>query len=315
MAKVLVTGGGGFIGSHLVDAFLAQGDEVSVFDNFSTGSKDNLSHVRGRIQVIEEDLRDFQAIAEACKGIDFVVHQAALGSVPRSIDNPRATHEVNATGTLNALVAAKEAGVKRFVHASSSSIYGDTPELPKRETMAFHPKSPYALSKVAAEEYTRIFFEVYGMETIALRYFNVFGPRQSPRAAYAAVIPLFTEAILEGRAPKINGDGKHTRDFTYVENVVFANVCATQAPKAALGRAYNIGANGQYSLIDLVAEINKAAGKTVEPEFGPPRPGDVVHSFADVHLAKEMLGYEVKVPFAEGIRRTVEYHQQMMALS
>jgi len=305
MPRTLVTGGAGFIGSHLVDALLARGDDVVVYDNFSNGRKENLVHVMNRIKLYEADIRDSQTLKTAMKGVDYVLHEAALGSVPRSIADPFTTNEVNITGTLNVLIAARDAGVKRLVNASSSSVYGDTPELPKHEQMPFRPKSPYALTKVAAEEYTRLFFEVYQLESISLRYFNVFGPRQDPRGPYAAVIPLFVEAILEGRSPKINGEGQHSRDFTYVDNVVKLNLLALQAPKEACGRAYNGGIDGQITLLELVDAINKATGKNVKPTFGPARAGDVEHSRASIKAAKEMLGYEPVVSFAEGIKKTV----------
>jgi nucleoside-diphosphate-sugar epimerase len=309
MAKTLVTGGAGFIGSHLVDALLARGDEVVVYDNLATGSKENIEHVKGRITFFEEDIRDPQALAHAMKGVDYVLHEAALGSVPRSIADPALSNEVNITGTLNVLIAARDAGVKRLVHASSSSIYGDSDVHPKHEGLPFKPKSPYALNKVAAEEYCRIFFDAYGFETIALRYFNVFGPRQSPKGAYAAVIPLFVEAILNGRRPRINGDGKHSRDFTYVDNVVQANLKALGAPASAAGKAYNAGAGGEYSLLQLVAAINEATGQNIEPEFGPERAGDIKHSNASIDRARAAFGYEPNVTFEEGIRRTVKHHQ------
>jgi nucleoside-diphosphate-sugar epimerase len=259
-------------------------------------------------------MRDFDALKRAMTGLDHVFHEAALASVPRSINDPVPTHEVNCTGTLNALVAARDTGIKRFVFASSSSIYGDSPELPKRETMPFRPKSPYALSKVAAEEYVRIFHETYGLETVALRYFNVFGPGQSPEGAYAAVVPLFTESIILGRSPLINGDGLHSRDFTYIDNVVHANLLALDARGEALGKAYNVGTGVSYTLLDLVEEISTAAGKKANPEFGPARAGDVQHSNASIEAGQRFLGYSVLVPFAEGIKRTVEHFQQKAAV-
>jgi nucleoside-diphosphate-sugar epimerase len=309
MAKTLITGGAGFIGGHLVDELLRRGDEVVVFDDYSTAPKENLDRVRNSIQIIEGDVRDADALLKAMKGVDYVLHEAALGSVPRSVRDPQSTHGVVCTGTLNALVAARDNGVKRFVHASSSSVYGDTPELPKRETMPFRPKSPYALSKVAAEEYVRLFHEVYGLETVALRYFNVFGPRQNPVGAYAAVVPLFAKAILAGESPVIHGDGSQSRDFTYVENVVLANMLAIKAPKEALGRPYNIGAGGQISLLELVQALAKEIGVSARPTFGPRRTGDIDHSNASIEEASKMLGYSVKVGFEEGIRRTLDWYR------
>lgn len=315
MARILVTGGAGFIGGHLVRALLKRGDEVIVYDNFATAPRENLDSVKDEVTIIEADMRDFDALKQAFKGVDHVMHQAALASVPRSINDPQSTHDVNCTGTLNALVAARDTGVKRFVFASSSSIYGDSPELPKRETMPFRPKSPYALSKVAAEEYVRIFHETYGLETVALRYFNVFGPGQSPQGAYAAVVPLFSESIILGRSPIINGDGLISRDFTFVENVVHANLLALDARGEALGHAYNVGTGVSHTLIELVEEIGSAAGKKATPKFGPERAGDVLHSNASIEAGQRMLGYKVLVPFSEGIKQTVEYFQQTAAVS
>lgn len=308
MPKTLVTGGAGFIGSHLVDALLAEGHEVAVLDNFATGSRENLRHLAGKVCIHETDIRDLDALHRAMEGAEFVLHQAALGSVPRSIADPRTSNDVNITGTLNVLIAARDAGVKRLTFASSSSVYGDTPELPKHEGMPFRPKSPYALTKVCAEEYCRVFYQVYGLETIALRYFNVFGPRQNPKGPYAAVIPLFCESIAAGKPPRINGDGKHSRDFTFIQNVVHANLLALKAPSSAVGRAYNCGAGGQFTLLELVDAICKATGKSVQPEFGEPRPGDVEHSCASIEDARKGFGYEPVVGFDEGIRRTVEYY-------
>ena len=310
MPKTLVTGGAGFIGSHLVDALLARGHEVAVYDNFSNGRRENIAPNLTRIELFEEDIRDLPTLRRAMAGVDYVLHEAALGSVPRSIEDPATSNDINVTGTLNVLIAARDAGVKRLVNASSSSIYGDSQELPKHERMAFKPKSPYALTKVAAEEYTRIFFESYGLETISLRYFNVFGPRQDPSGPYAAVIPLFVEAILEDRQPRINGDGRHSRDFTYIDNVVSLNLLALEAPRGACGKPYNGGIEGQFTLLQLVAEINKALGKHIDPTFGPPRAGDVEHSCASIDAAKEALAYKPIVGFEEGIRRTVDAYRQ-----
>ena len=311
MARVLITGGAGFIGSHLVDACLSRGDEVVVFDNFATGRPSNIAHVKDQICLVQADLRDFEAVRGAMKGVDYIFHEGALGSVPRSIADPITSNDVNIGGTLNVLVAARDAGVKRLVFAGSSSIYGDSPELPKRETMPFGAKSPYGLTKVAGEEYLRLFWETYQFETITLRYFNVFGPRQDPEGAYAAVIPIFVEAILDGRAPRINGTGSVSRDFTYIDNVVQANLKALEAPVSAVGRSYNAGAGGQYSLLQLVDAINRAAGKDIAPEFGPVRAGDIEHSHAAIDAARSALGYDPKVSFEEGIARTVEFHRSI----
>ena len=308
MPRTLITGGAGFIGSHLVDACLAEGHEVAVYDNFSNGRLSNIEHILDRIDLFECDLRNLQDVRRAMEGVDYVLHQGALGSVPRSIDDPITSNAVNVGGTLNVLVAAKEAGVKRLVLAGSSSVYGDTLELPKHEGMPLRPKSPYALTKVACEEYFRVFWEVYGLETMTLRYFNVFGPRQNPKAAYAAVIPLFIDAILDGRKPIINGSGLISRDFTYVENAVLANLRALAAPKEAVGRSYNAGAGGEFTLLQLIEEINRSAGTKIEPEFGPARTGDVEHSRSSIEAASKAFGYEPKVSFAEGVARTVAYH-------
>ena len=292
MPKYLITGGAGFIGSHIVDALVERGEEVVVFDDLSNGRLENIAHHGDKVQFIKADLRDLSALQEAMQGVDFVSHQGALGSVPRSIAAPLPTHEVNATGTLNVLVAAKDAGVKRVVYASSSSVYGANPTMPKVETLPTLPISPYALSKLTAEEYCRIFTLVYGLETVALRYFNVFGPRQRPDSQYAAVIPKFIDAMRQGERPVINGDGTQSRDFTYVTNNVRANLLAFEAPaEKVAGQAFNIACNGQFSLLDLVAELNTLLGTHLEPEFRAERAGDVKHSRADVSAAADALGY------------------------
>ena len=308
MPKYLITGGAGFIGSHIVDALVERGEEVVVFDDLSNGRLENIAHHGNKVQFIKGDLRDLQALEQAMQGVDFVSHQGALGSVPRSIANPIATHNVNATGTLNVLQAAKEARVKRVVYSSSSSVYGDTPTLPKVETMPTKPISPYALSKLTAEEYCRIFTLVYGLETVALRYFNVFGPRQRPDSQYAAVIPKFIDAMLHGQQPIINGDGKHSRDFTYVTNNVQANLRAFEAPSEQVsGRVMNIACDDQISLLELVSGINHILNTVIEPEFISERPGDVQHSRASIYLAQELLGYQPKVSFREGLKKTVNH--------
>lgn len=310
MSRYLVTGGAGFIGSHIVDALVSRGDEVVVLDNLSTGRPENLAH-RREVEVVEGDLRNPETVRRAMRGVEFVSHQGALGSVPRSVDNPIATHEVNATGTLNVLVAAREAGVKRVVFASSSSVYGDTPTLPKLETMPTAPLSPYAVSKLAAEEYCRVFHRVYGLETVALRYFNVFGPRQRPDSQYAAVIPRFVDAVLANRPPQINGDGRQSRDFTFVANNVLANLLAFDAPGPLVaGQRFNIACDDQISLLELVEKINTIASRRVEPIFGPERAGDVRHSRAGIEAAREALGYRPTVAFDEGLTITVRASQE-----
>jgi len=304
--KVLVTGGAGFIGSNIVDALVARGDKVVVLDNLVTGKIANIEHNRDKIEYIYGDIRDLDKVREAVRGVEVVCHQAALGSVPRSIADPLATNEVNITGTLNVLIAAKDAGVRRVTYASSSSIYGDTPELPKHEGIRPNPRSPYALTKLAAEEYLRIFYQVYGLETIALRYFNVFGPRQDPDGPYAAVIPLFITSALENKSPTIHGDGTQSRDFTYVANVVHANLLAFDASSKAAGRAYNIALGGQMTLLELFNGIKRLTGATVDPIFEPPRAGDVKHSCAAIDLAVEWLKFSPVVSFEKGLAMTVE---------
>jgi UDP-glucose 4-epimerase len=304
----LVTGGAGFIGSHIVDALLAAGHPVRVLDNFATGRRENLGHVMDRIELIEGDIRDEAAVGRAMQRVECVFHQAALPSVPRSMSDPKTTHEVNATGTLNVLIAARDAGVKRVVYASSSSVYGDTPELPKREDMTPRPRSPYAVSKLAGEQYCRAFCYGYGLETVCLRYFNVFGPRQAPDSQYAAAIPLFIASLLNGNHVRIYGDGRQTRDFTFVANVVQANLLAATAPKAA-GAVCNIAGGAQTSLLALLSALEELTGKQADPVHEPPRPGDVRDSLADLQAAKQILGYQVTTPLLDGLRETVRWFQ------
>lgn len=305
--RALVTGGAGFIGSHLVDGLLEAGHAVTVLDNLATGLRSNLNHCIERIRFIEGDIRRLETVRDAVLEQDWVFHQAALGSVPRSVADPITSNAVNVEGTLNMLVASKDARVKRFLYASSSSVYGDTPTLPKIETMLTKPLSPYALTKLTAEEYCRIFYQVYGLETVALRYFNVFGERQRPDSQYAAVIPKFITAILSDQAPVINGDGHHSRDFTYVSNNVHANLLAANASaKNVAGKAFNIACNHQFSLLELVQTINQVLGKDIKPIFLAPRLGDVKHSRAGIDAAKEALEYEPLIQFVEGIEKTVK---------
>ncbi|MGW8267248.1 MAG: SDR family oxidoreductase [Longimicrobiales bacterium] len=307
-ASYLVTGGAGFIGSHLVENLLAGGARVRVLDDFSTGRRENLAPFVGRIELVEGDITDFPTCCAATEGVNIVFHQAALPSVPRSIEDPARSHEVNATGTLNVLLAAREAGAKRVVYASSSSAYGDTPTLPKREDQTPSPRSPYAVAKLTGEQYCRSFPGVFGLEAVALRYFNVFGPRQDPTSAYAAVIPLFARAALEGRSPTINGDGEQTRDFTYIENVVLANLLAASSPAQKVsGEVFNVGCGNRISINDLWREIRTAVGGTVDAVHGPPRPGDVRDSLADLTHLRERTGFQVRVDLKEGIERTVAW--------
>ncbi len=306
MDRYLVTGGAGFIGSHLVDALVRRGDSVRVFDNFSSGVAQNLAAVRDQIEVIEGDLRDREAVRRAVEGVDVILHQGALPSVQRSIEDPLATHAVNVDGTLYLLMAAHEAGVRRVVLASSSSVYGDSPTLPKHEGMPPDPRSPYAVSKLAAESYALAWTASFGLPTIALRYFNVYGPRQSANSDYAAVIPRFVTRMLRGQPPIIYGDGLQSRDFTYVEDVVAANLLAAAAP-AEVNGAFNVAAGGRYTLLDLVAALNRILGTDLAPEHAPARAGEVRHSQADISRAGEVLGFEPATPFDEGLARTVAF--------
>jgi UDP-glucose 4-epimerase len=312
MAHYLVTGGAGFIGSHIAEKLVAGGQEVRVFDNFSTGKRENIASFSDRCSIVEGDLRDAAAVDGAVRGVDFVIHQAALASVPRSINDPVSTNEVNVQGTLNLLVAAKKHGVKRFVYASSSSVYGDSPTLPKEEGLPTNPKSPYAVSKLAGEMYCLSFSEVYGMPTTSLRYFNVFGPRQDPESQYAAVIPLFVTALLAGKRPIIFGDGEQSRDFTYVDNVVSANVLAA-ASNLPGGRVYNVACGERFALNSLYRELNNLVGVKIDPVFEPPRAGDVKHSQASVRAIEKDLGYRTIVPFADGLKRTVQWYREAAA--
>lgn len=311
----LVTGGAGFIGSNLTEVLLGKGHRVRVLDNFLTGKRENLAGLAERygdaFDLVEGDLRDTAVVSRAVKDVRYILHQGALPSVPRSVADPALSNEINVGGTVNLLLAARDAGVKRVVFAASSSAYGDTPELPKRESMAPNPKSPYAAQKLAGEHYMRIFFEVYGLETVCLRYFNVFGPRQDPASMYAAVIPRFITAVLSGEPPTIYGDGGQTRDFTYIENVVQANLRACEAPKSACGKVVNIACGERISLLSILEVIYRQADRRVEPRFEPSRPGDVRDSLADITLARELLGYDPKVPFAEGLSRTFDFFRKV----
>jgi len=306
----LVTGGAGFIGSNIVEHLIGQGSSVRVFDNFSSGKRDNVRPFADRAEIVEGDLHDPRSIQQAVTGVRFVLHLGAMPSVIRSVEDPGATHEANVTGTLNLLLAARTAGVRRVVFTSSSSVYGDTPTLPKREEMTPSPLSPYAVHKITGEYYCRIFWQLYGLETLSLRYFNVFGPRQDPQSQYAAVIPRFITAILNDQSPTIYGDGQQTRDFSHIENIIDANVLACQAPKEALGESFNIACGGRISLLDLVDTVNKIVGKNVKPKFDPPRPGDILHSQADISKAEKLLKWKPRVSFADGIAKTIAWYQR-----
>jgi len=301
----LVTGGAGFIGSHLVDELLRRGHAVRVLDNFATGRRENIAHVSDAIELIEGDIQSYERVHNAARGADYVIHEAALPSVPRSIQDPLTTHQVNTTGTLNVLLAARDGGVKRVVIASSSSVYGANHLLPKREDMMLLPISPYGVTKLAAERYCRAFSEVYGLETVALRYFNVFGPRQNPYSQYSAVIPKFIDLAMSGQRLTIDGDGTQTRDFTYVRNVVEGTLAAATAPQAS-GHAMNVACGASTSLLELVDTIGRVLGESVQYDFAPERVGDIHDSYADVSLARELLGFEPKVGPEDGIKLMVE---------
>lgn len=307
MGSYLVTGGAGFIGSNVVEELVRRGEDVRVFDNFSTGRRSNLEPFLGSIEMMEGDLRDPQAVRAAMSGVRYVLHLAALPSVIRSVEDPITTNDINITGTLHLLLAARDAGVERVVLASSSSVYGDTLELPKRESMLPCPLSPYALSKLAGEHYCRMFHDLYGLKTFALRYFNVFGPRQDPNSYYAAVIPLFIQALAEGRQPTIYGDGGQTRDFTYVTDVVAANLRCCEAPADAAGGVYNVARGGRLSILHLAEQLAAAMGRKLAPVFLPARRGDVRDSQADSTLARQRLGWTPVVTLEEGLKRTVAW--------
>jgi len=304
--RALVTGGGGFIGSHLSERLLREGHEVRVLDNFATGRRENLLALENELEVVEGDIQSYERVNTAVRGCDLVFHQAALPSVPRSVQDPLTSNAANVIGTLNVLLAARDSDVGRVVFASSSSVYGANPTLPKDESLATAPISPYAVAKLAGEGYCRSFAYVYGLETVALRYFNVFGPRQDPLSQYAAVIPNFILAMLEGNSPTVHGDGEQTRDFTYIDNVVDANLLAMTADGVS-GKAYNVACGERYSLNQLIQLIREVTGQDVEAEFTDSRPGDVPHSMADISLARNELGYEPAVTFEDGVRNTVEH--------
>jgi len=311
MAQFVVTGGGGFIGSNLVESILAKGDRVRVLDNFATGRRSNLEAAEawakaggGAFEMFEGDIRDLATCRRAISGCDYVLHQAAIPSVQRSVKDPIGSNEVNVAGTLNLLVAARDEKVKRFVMASSSSLYGESETLPKVETMAPAPISPYGLQKLAGETYCGIFHRLYGLPAIALRYFNVFGPRQDPGSEYSAVIPKFISAIKRGQTPTIYGDGEQTRDFSYIANVVQANLKACEAGPAAHGGAFNIACGERISLNELVAILAGFAGRPVQASYAPHRPGDIKHSLAGIDRAKDLLGYRPAVSVRDGLRKT-----------
>lgn len=305
--RYLVTGGAGFIGSNLVERLLQNGEKVRVIDNFATGKKQNLEHFNDQIEFVNGDIRYLNTVMEAMNGVDYVLHQAALPSVPRSVETPLESNDVNTNGTLNLLYAAKEAGIKRFVYAASSSAYGESPTLPKVETMQTSPLSPYAVNKLSGEYNCKAFYNVYGLETVAIRYFNIYGPRQDPGSYYSAVIPKFIKMMLSNIAPTIHGDGEQSRDFTYIENVLNANLLACKAPKKACGKVMNIACGERITLNKLVSELTSLLNVNIEAIHGEPRAGDIKDSLADVSLAKELIGYEPKVLVDEGLKRTVDW--------
>ena len=310
----LVTGGAGFIGSNICEALIDMGYTVRCLDNLSTGKYENIEPLTAndRFTFIKGDIRDLDICMEATKGADYVLNQAAWGSVPRSIEMPLLYEEINIRGTLNMMEAARQNGVKKFVYASSSSVYGDSTILPKKEGQEGKVLSPYALTKKVDEEYGRLYKELYGLDTYGLRYFNVFGRRQNPEGMYAAVIPKFIRQLLHGEVPTINGDGRQSRDFTYIDNVIEANLRACQAPAEAAGQAYNIGAGGRLFLIDIYNHLCKALEKDVEPNYGPPRKGDVRDSNADISKARELLGYDPEYDFEKGIALAIDWYKEYL---
>jgi len=305
----LITGGAGFIGSHIAERLVRDGHNVRVLDDLSSGHLVNLASMRDSVEFIEGDIRNTQVVNEAVKGAYVVFHEAALGSVPRSVADPVTTHQVNITGTLNVFLASRDAGVRRVVYASSSSVYGETPVLPKREDMSPQPLSPYALSKLAGEHYASVFKHVYNFEIVSLRYFNIFGPRQDPESQYAAVIPRFITALLNGKAPVVYGDGLQSRDFTFVDNVVNANLLAAEADGIA-GEAFNVACGGRYTLLDLLTKTKEILGSDIKPVHEAARAGDVRDSQASIEAAQKAFGYRVSVDFAEGLEKTIDWYKQ-----
>ncbi|MCA9106502.1 MAG: SDR family oxidoreductase [Planctomycetales bacterium] len=311
MAIALVTGGAGFIGSHLAEALCESGHQVRVLDNLASGNLQNLEAIRSEIQFFQGSVADPEIVAQAIKGAELVFHQAALASVPASVDNPVASHEACATGTVVVLDAARRAGVKRVVFAASSSCYGDQPTLAKRESDPLAPLSPYAAAKIASEFYLRAFHETYGLETVGLRYFNVFGPRQDPDSPYSAVIPIFMTRMLEGKSPIVYGDGQQSRDFTFVANVVQANILASSVPGVG-GRIFNIANGASTTLMTLIDELNRLLEISIPAEHAPPRIGDVKDSMADITLARRDLGYDPRIDFRQGLERSIDYYKWLV---
>jgi len=309
MAVYVVTGGGGFIGSHIVEELLRRNETVRVIDNFSTGKWENVEPFEGGAEIIEADIAEGKKLLRFLKGADFVIHQAAIPSVPKSILDPVKSHHANVNGTLQLLNASREANVRRVVYASSSSVYGDSPTLPKHEGMMPNPLSPYGAQKLFAEIYCQVFSRAYGLETVSLRYFNVFGPRQDSTSQYSGVLALFIPAVLQSKRPTIYGDGLQSRDFTYVQNVVEANLLACTVPGVA-GQVFNVACGDRITVNSMLQQINKITGKDIAPIYADPRPGDIKHSQADITRAKEHLGYQPKISFEEGLRNTIEWYRK-----
>jgi nucleoside-diphosphate-sugar epimerase len=314
--NALVTGGAGFIGSHLVDLFLAEGWRVRIFDNLSTGRRENIAHLKNepRVELIEGDLRQPTQIAAACRGIDVISHQAALPSVPVSVADPVGTHQSNIDGTFNLLMAARDAGVRRVIYAASSSAYGDSPVSPKVETILPQPKSPYAIHKLVGEYYMKVFNDQWGVQTVSLRYFNVFGPRQDPKSQYAAAVPGLLTPMLSGQAPTVYGDGLQSRDFTYIDNVAQANFLAATVGQVN-GEVVNVACGRQVTLLQMVEAMNAMLGTNLKPIHQPDRPGDVKHSLADISAAQKLLGYRVIVSFEDGLKRALAYYRGLVGSS
>jgi UDP-N-acetylglucosamine/UDP-N-acetylgalactosamine 4-epimerase len=309
--RYLVTGGAGFIGSNIVDELLRRGHGVTVLDDFSSGKEENLAHAAKKIRLIRGDICDLEAAREACDGADYVLHLAARTSVPRSIKDPIETNRVNIDGALNILVAARDAKVRRVVYAASSSAYGETPTLPKVETMASEPISPYGVTKLVGEMYAQVFGRAYGLENVSIRYFNVFGPRQDPTSQYSGVLSRFMLAIIEGSSPVVYGDGEQSRDFTYVDNVVDISLRACEAPGAS-GKVFNGGTGARVSLNEVLTLLGAITGQKIRAKYDPPRTGDILHSQADINLAAELLGYRPSVNFEDGLRRTWKWYSEAL---
>ncbi len=312
MANTLVTGGAGFIGSHIATKLVELGHRVRVFDDLSSGKTSNIAHLGDRVELVQADMRDAQACLDACDGIEFVFHEAALPSVPKSIDEPLASHDVNINGTFNFLMAARQQKVRRFIYAGSSSAYGDSEFSPKHEGLPTCPLSPYAVQKLTGEHYASAFYHSWGLQTLTIRYFNVFGPRQDPHSAYAAAIPAFVSSILKGEAPTVFGDGEQTRDFTHIDNVVHGNMLAMNAAKTC-GEVVNVACGDKITINQVIDEINRMLGTRVQPNHVAIRTGDILHSSADISLAKQLLGYTPLLSFGAGLERTIDYYKSLLA--